>query len=149
MQRVANQAGAHATADGRSSFVGPGGGNKIGEKIVDERVTLLSAPADPQLLSQPVDRDGLPLGRRTRIETSVMTELDYSHVRATEQTSQSTGAPQSIRMEGGTATIDDLITARPRGVRTTRPWHPRKVDPRTIRDTGRTRNGTVSSRTAW
>ena len=50
---------ARASDEGRSPFVKPEGGNKIGEKIVDSRVTILSDPADPQLAGQPFDGDGL------------------------------------------------------------------------------------------
>ena len=34
----------------RSAFSKAGGGNKIGEQIVNRAVTLYSDPADPQLL---------------------------------------------------------------------------------------------------
>lgn len=142
VQLVANYADARATDEGRSPFVKQGGGNRIGEKIVDERVTLLSDPADPQLLSQPFDGDGLPLGRRAWIEKGVLKELYYSRFWAKKQHTQPTGAPQSIKMEGGTATIDDLIAATPRGVLVTRLWYLREVDPRTILYTGLTRDGT-------
>jgi len=41
------------TADeGRSAFAKQGGGNKIGEKIVDPRITIFSDPQDPQLLEE-------------------------------------------------------------------------------------------------
>ena len=142
VQLVANYADARSADEGRSPFVKQGGGNRIGEKIVDERVTLLSDPADPQLLSQPFDGDGLPLGRRAWIEKGVLKELYYSRFWAKKKGTQPTGAPQSIRMEGGSATLDDLIAATPRGVLVTRLWYLREVDPRTILYTGLTRDGT-------
>src|SRR2546423_1454822 len=37
--------------EGRSAFAKQGGGNKIGEKIVDSRVTIFFDPRDPQLLA--------------------------------------------------------------------------------------------------
>ena len=42
--------------EGRSTFSKPGGGTKLGEKIVDERVTIYSDPADPDLLGAAVRR---------------------------------------------------------------------------------------------
>ena len=45
-------------------------------------------------------------------------------------------------MEGGTATVEDMIKATPRGVLVTRLWYLREVDPRTILYTGLTRDGT-------
>lgn len=142
VQLVSNYADARSADEGRSPFVKQGGGNKIGEKIVDERVTLLSDPADPQLLSQPFDGDGLPLGRQVWIEKGVLKQLYYSRFWAKKQGKQATGAPQSIKMEGGTATVDDMIRSTDRGVLVTRLWYLREVDPRTILYTGLTRDGT-------
>jgi hypothetical protein len=52
------------TADeGRSPFSKPGGGTRIGDKVMDERITLYSDPGDPMLLGQPFDNEGLPLRR--------------------------------------------------------------------------------------
>jgi predicted Zn-dependent protease len=54
--------------EGRSPFSKPGGGNRIGEKVTDERVTLFSDPTDPTLLSDPstirVCRSGARCGLR-------------------------------------------------------------------------------------
>jgi len=50
VQLLSNYADARQADEGRSPFVKPGGGNKIGEKIVDERVTIFADPNDPQLL---------------------------------------------------------------------------------------------------
>src|SRR4029079_7209536 len=64
--------------EGRSAFSKPGGGTRIGEKVVDERVTLYSDPADPGLLGQPFDNDGLPLSRVVWIEKGILRNLAYS-----------------------------------------------------------------------
>ena len=61
--------------EGRSAFAKQGGGNKIGEKIVDARVTLMSDPQDPQILAQPFDGPGLPLQRQVWVETGVLKQL--------------------------------------------------------------------------
>ena len=55
---------------------------------------------------------------------------------------QPTGAPQGMKMEGGTSSVDDLIKSTDRGVLVTRLWYLREVDPRTILYTGLTRDGT-------
>lgn len=142
VQLVGNYLDARSADEGRSPFVKQGGGNKIGEKIVDERVTILSDPADAQLLSQPFDGDGLPLGRQVWVDKGVLRQLYYSRFWAKKQGKEPTGAPQSIKMEGGTATIDDMIASTERGVLVTRLWYLREVDPRTILYTGLTRDGT-------
>lgn len=142
VQLVGNYAGAREADEGRSPFVKQGGGNKIGQKIADERVTLFSDPADPQLLAQPWDGDGLPLGRQVWIDHGVLKQLYYSRFWAKKQGQTATGAPSSLKMTGGTETLDDLIKSTERGVLVTRLWYLREVDPRTILYTGLTRDGT-------
>jgi predicted Zn-dependent protease len=131
------------TADeGRSAFAKQGGGNKIGEKIVDSRVTIFSDPQDPQLLGQPYDGQGLPLARQVWVENGMLKQLFYSRFWAQKQGKQPTGGPNSIKMVGGTTSMDDMIKSTPRGILVTRLWYLRSVDPRTILFTGLTRDGT-------
>jgi len=142
VQLIANYADARSTDEGRSPFVKQGGGNKIGEKITDERVTLFSDPTDPQLLGQAYDGEGMPLGRQVWIENGVLKQLYYSRFWAKKQGKTATGGPTSLKMAGGTQTIDDLVKSTTRGVLVTRLWYLREVDPRTILYTGLTRDGT-------
>lgn len=142
VQLIAFAATARAADEGRSPFVKEGGGNKIGEKIVDERVTLLSDPTDPQLRAQPFDGEGFPLGRRVWVQNGVLQQLVYSRFWAQKQGKQPTGGPSSVKMQPGTATMDDLIASTDRGVLVTRLWYLRQVDPRTLLYTGLTRDGT-------
>ena len=131
------------TADeGRSAFAKQGGGNKIGEKIVDSRVTIFSDPQDPQLLGQPYDGQGLPLARQVWVENGILKQLFYSRFWAQKQGKQPTGGPNSIKLVGGTTSMDDMIKSTPRGILVTRLWYLRSVDPRTILFTGLTRDGT-------
>ena len=133
---------ARSADEGRSPFAKQGGGNKIGEKIVDGRVTILSDPSDAQLLSQPFDGEGFPLGEQAWVERGVLKKLYYSRFWAQKQGRAATGAPQSIKMQGGSSSLDDMIAATERGVLVTRLWYLREVDPRTILYTGLTRDGT-------
>jgi predicted Zn-dependent protease len=142
VQLIANYADARQTDEGRSPFVKQGGGSKIGEKIVDERVTLYSDPSDPELLAQPFDGDGLPIGRQVWIENGVLKQLYYSRFWAKKQGKAATGAPSSLKLAGSTQSIDDLVKGTQRGVLVTRLWYLREVDPRTILYTGLTRDGT-------
>lgn len=142
VQLIGNYADARSADEGRSPFVKEGGGNKIGEKIVDERVSILSDPRDPQLLSQPFDQEGFPLGRQVWVENGVLKQLIYSRFWAQNQGKTPTGFPQSLKMTGGTQSVDDMIRSTPRGVLVTRFWYLREVDPRTILYTGLTRDGT-------
>ena len=128
--------------EGRIAFSKQGGGNKIGEKIVDSRVTIVSDPQDPQILSQPFDGQGLPLTRQVWVENGVLKQLFYSRFWAQKQGKQPTGFPSSLKMAGGTTSMEDMIKSTPRGVLITRLWYLRQVDPRTILYTGLTRDGT-------
>jgi predicted Zn-dependent protease len=144
IQLIGNQADARSADEGRSPFSKPGkeGGNKVGEKMFDERVNIYADPQDPQLRSQPFDGDGLPLGRQVFVEKGVLKELAYSRFWAKKMNKQPTGQGGAVKMQGGDASVDDLIKGTPRGILVTRLWYLRQVDPRTILYTGLTRDGT-------
>jgi predicted Zn-dependent protease len=142
VQLMAFALAARSADEGRSAFAKKGGGNKIGEKIVDSRVTIFSDPQDPQLLAQPYDGQGLPLSRQVWVENGVLKQLFYSRFWAQKQGKQATGGPTSIKLTGGTTSMDDMIKSTPRGILVTRLWYLRPVDPRTILFTGLTRDGT-------
>jgi predicted Zn-dependent protease len=142
VQLMAFALNARNADEGRSAFAKQGGGNKIGDKIVDPRVTIYSDPQDPQLLTQPFDGQGLPLSRQVWIDGGVLKQLVYTRFWAQKQNKQPTGFPTSVKMVGGTKSIDDLIKETPRGILVTRLWYLRQVDPRTILYTGLTRDGT-------
>ena len=139
---VAFYADARAADEGRSPFVKPGGGNKIGEKIVDERVTLYSDPHDPKILTDPFDGEGFPLTRRNWIDTGMLKEMQYGRFWAKKQGKQPTGGANNIVMGGGTMTRDQMIAGTQRGILVSRLWYLREVDPRTLLYTGLTRDGT-------
>jgi predicted Zn-dependent protease len=142
VQLIGFYADARSSDEGRSPFTKQGGGNKIGEKIVDPRISISADPFDPMILSQPWDGDGLPLGKQVFIDKGVLTELYYSRFWAKKMSKQPTGAPTSFIMSGGTTSLDDMIKSTPRGILVTRLWYLREVDPRTILYTGLTRDGT-------
>jgi predicted Zn-dependent protease len=134
--------GAREADEGRSPFVKQEGGSKVGERIVDPRVNIYSDPSDSQLLAQPFDGEGLPLGRQSWVENGVLRQLYYTRFWAKRSNTQPTGFPSSVKMQGGDQTVDQLIASTERGVLVTRLWYLREVDPRTILYTGLTRDGT-------
>lgn len=142
IQLISNYADARSADEGRSPFVKEGGGNKVGQKICDERVTIFSDPNDAQLLGQPWDFEGMPLGRQVWIENGVLKQLIYSRFWSKKQGKPATGGPTTFKMAGGTQSVEDLIKSTTRGVLVTRLWYLREVDPRTILYTGLTRDGT-------
>lgn len=133
---------ARAADEGRSFFSKSGGGNRIGERLFDERVTLLSDPADPELLDRPFDSEGLPLRRIVWVEQGVLQNLAYDRFWAQKQGKEPTGSPSTLRMLGGDASLEEMIASTERGILVTRFWYIRSVDPRTLLYTGLTRDGT-------
>jgi predicted Zn-dependent protease len=133
---------ARAADEGRSAFSKQGGGTKIGEKIVDERVTLLSDPGDPQLLSNTFDGQGLPAHRVAWIENGVLKHLTYGRFWAQKKGQQPDAGTNAVKLAGGTQSSEELIASTPRGVLVTRLYYLRPVDPRTVLYTGLTRDGT-------
>jgi len=142
VQLLAFALDARSADEGRSAFSKQGGGTKIGEKVVDERVTLLSDPADPGLLSNTFDGQGLPARRQVWIDNGVLKKLTYSRFWAQKKSQEPDAGTNAVRLVGGTASLDDLIQSTPRGVLVTRLWYLRQVDPRTELYTGLTRDGT-------
>jgi len=142
VQLIAGAAQARAADEGRSFFSKPGGGTKIGMKVVDERVTLLSDPLDPDAYGSTFGGDGLPSKKLTWIENGVVKNLSYDRWWAQQQGAEASSFPGSLRMLGGTTSIEDMIASTERGLLVTRFWYIRPVDPRTILYTGLTRDGT-------
>ena len=128
--------------EGRSFFSKQGGGNKIGEKFLDERITITSDPADPRVPFAPFDFEGLPSGRATWVENGVLRDLFYGRFWAQKSNRQPNTFPGSYAVSGGNTSIEEMIRSTERGLLVTRMWYIRPVDPRTILFTGLTRDGT-------
>ena len=147
VQLIAGAMQARAADEGRSFFSKQGGGNKIGMKVVDERVTLLTDPEDAPSTTGGFDGSGLPLEKVLWIENGVVKNLNYDRFWAQKQNVQPTRAgggfgARSLRMLGGTSSIPNMVRDTERGILVTRFWYIRAVDPRTILYTGLTRDGT-------
>ena len=133
------------TADeGRSPFSKPGGGMRVGEKVMDERITLYSDPSDPMLLGQPFDNEGLPLRRIVWIEKGMLRNLAYSRFWAQKQGKEPTGNALAggLALTGGSRTTEELIAGCTRGILVTHFFYIRSLEPRTVLQTGLTRDGT-------
>jgi predicted Zn-dependent protease len=148
---LANSLNARTSDEGRSAFSKPGGGTRMGEKVVDERVTLYSDPADPDLLAMPFDVEGFPLKRIVWIEKGVLRNLSYTRFWAQRQKMAPTGTNiysgdsnvlgGGLKMTGGTKTTDEIIAGCERGVLVTHFFYIRSLEPRTVLYTGLTRDG--------
>jgi predicted Zn-dependent protease len=136
------QMAARAADEGRSFFSRPGGGTRIGERLLDERVTLYTDPNDPMLFTAPFNAEGLPNRRMVWFDRGALQSLVYDRFWAQRQGQQPSGFVSGFMMQGGDATLEQMIESTERGLLVTRLWYMRPVDARTILYTGLTRDGT-------
>lgn len=150
---------ARLTDEGRSFLSKAGGGSRLGEKIMDERITLASDPGHADLPGNRWSEDGRPFGRVDWIKQGVVANLNYTRYWA-RQKGVGEGTPPlrnntpgfddigvfesrpGVIMAGGTAGLDALVQSVRRGILVTRLWYIRLVDPQTLLYTGLTRDGT-------
>ena len=148
--------------EGRSYFSKPGGGNRVGEKLFAEAVTLRSDPLDPRVPGRPwagpgsgfgggggggmffglaAVNQGLPVQRVTWIEKGVLRKLATDRYWAQKTKSEPIPYTPNLVMDGGKGTVDDLVAGCARGLLVTRFWYIRAVNPQTFQLTGLTRDG--------
>ena len=128
--------------EGRSFFSKAGGGNKLGERFLDPRVSIVSDPASPTAPSSAFNGGGLPNRRMVWVENGTVANLQYGRFWAQKQGKQPTGFADGFSMAGGSSSVEEMIRSTERGLLVTRLWYIRPVDPRTILFTGLTRDGT-------
>ena len=133
---------ARSADEGRSFLSKPDGKTRLGEKMLDEQVTLYSDPLNEELPTNNYSDEGLPQVKTTWIEKGVIKNLYYSRYWAQQKGVKPVPAPGGMIMEGGTASLEDLIRSTEKGILVTRLWYIRSVDPQTLLYTGLTRDGT-------
>lgn len=136
---------ARSADEGRSFLGKAGGGTRLGEKLLDERVHLYSDPLHPALPGNKWADDGLPQRRIEWFEGGVVRNLRYSRYWARKkglaEDQVAIGGGPTI-MTGTDTRLEDLIKGVKRGVLVTNLWYIRQVDPQTLLQTGLTRDGT-------
>jgi PmbA protein len=138
-----------ALQEGRSFMVG-----KIGQQIVDPRVSIWDDGLSPDTIPWPFDFEGVPKQRVDLIEKGVARGVVYDSYRAgKEQNKASTGHalpapnpsgpfPLNKLFSPGNATLDEMIASTERGIYVTRFHYTRPVEPTQVVITGMTRDGT-------
>jgi predicted Zn-dependent protease len=142
LERIIFGLDARTADEGRSYLSKPGGSTRLGEKMVDERVTIYSDPLNAELPTNTWTGDGRPQEKTTWIEKGVVKNLTYSRYWAEKKGVKAIPAPDGIIMEGGTKSLEELIKGTKKGILVTRLWYIRDVDPQTLLLTGLTRDGT-------
>ncbi len=137
-----------AMQEGRSFMAG-----KIGQQIVDPRVSIWDDGLDPQGLPVPFDFEGVPKQRVDLIENGVARGVVYDSYRAGKEGRASTGhalpAPNSfgpfplnVFFGAGEASLEEMIASTDKGLYVTRFHYTRPVEPTRVVITGMTRDGT-------
>jgi predicted Zn-dependent protease len=128
--------------EGRSYLSKKGGGTKLGEKIVDERVNIYTDPWNEEVPVGNWANGGMSRKKMDLIKSGTVANLIYDRYWASQKNAEPTPFPGNRIMEGGNASIEDMIKDTKKGVLVTRFWYIRAVDPQTLLYTGLTRDGT-------
>ncbi len=140
--------GALSLQEGRSFMT-----DRLGEKLTSEQITLRDDGFDSRGAPMPFDFEGVPKQRLPLIEKGVARGVVYDTATAAKDGKPSTGhalpapnpwgpMPLNLFLDGGDASLDDLIAGTPRGLLVTRFWYTNVVHPRKTVITGLTRDGT-------
>ncbi|HEY8969486.1 MAG TPA: TldD/PmbA family protein [Puia sp.] len=133
---------ARSADEGRSFMSKAGGGNRLGEQLMDTKVNIYSDPFNPELPSSTWNGEGQLLTKRNWIEKGVVKNLSYSRFWADKKKVDPVPGPSNVIMDGGTASLEELIKSTEKGILVSRLWYIRMVDPQTLLLTGLTRDGT-------
>jgi predicted Zn-dependent protease len=134
---------ARSAEEGRSAFSAPGGRTRVGEKVFDDRISIMSDPWREDLPGAQAAASGLPSQVVYLVRDGVLENLVYSRYWAERQKRQPTPGPVNriVQASGRTSTVAEMIRSADRALLVTRFWYIRSVDPRTATLTGLTRDG--------
>lgn len=134
---------ARSADEGRSAFSAAGGKTKLGEKIFDEKITIYSDPWHAELPGSQSAQGGLPAQRIVMVDEGVLKTLTYNRFWAKQKNAEPTPGPVNtiIETSGPTQTLEQMIASTERGILVSRFWYIRGTDPRTMSQTGLTRDG--------
>ena len=134
---------ARSADEGRSPYSTPGGKTKVGQQLLDERISIYSDPWHPELPASPAAQDGIPAQKIYFVRHGVLENLEYSRFWAKEKGKEPTPGPvnEIIESSAAPASLETMIQSMSRGLLVSRFWYIRFVDPRTALFTGLTRDG--------
>jgi predicted Zn-dependent protease len=128
---------------------------RIGERVMDERISIWDDGLAAEGTPMPFDYEGVPKQRVAFIERGVAAGVVWDTYLAGKQGGelQSTGhalpagstigaLPLHMFMAPGDATVDEMVRDVKRGLWVSRFWYTRTVHPLNVITTGMTRDGT-------
>jgi predicted Zn-dependent protease len=131
--------------NGQGPFADPNrkGWTKIGQRVLDPRITVSADPMDPDLGFPPFDRSGYAYHAVDWIKDGVLKELAYQRWYAIKALGINRGLPSSgaYRMSGGNSSIEDMIATTKRGLLVTRFSGVQVIDRNSLMSVGYTRDG--------
>ena len=119
------------------------GQTKLGQKVFGDNITIRSDVGNTILRQTPIGPDGLASRPVTWIEKGAVKSLFYDRYWAKKQQKPftPTGPTQSLVMDGGEATVEQMIKSTKRGLLCSFFWYIRPVEQMTLLNTGMTRDG--------
>ncbi|HEC78212.1 MAG TPA: TldD/PmbA family protein [candidate division WOR-3 bacterium] len=134
--------------EGRSFLTG-----KLGQKVVDESITIIDDPFRKTGFAFPFDFEGVPKRRYVLIEKGIAKNVVYDSLTASRAGKKSTGhalsapnpfgpIPLNLVMKGGADSIAKLIKDTKKGILVTRFHYTNVIEPHKLTFTGMTRDGT-------
>jgi len=127
---------------------------KLGQKLMGENITIRDDAFHPMMVwAEPFDYEGMPRRMVNLIEKGIAKGPVYDLKTAAKDKTETTGhglpqpntygpMPSNLVLEGGSASLEDMIKSTKRGVLVTRFWYNRVVDRKIPVITGMTRDGT-------
>jgi PmbA protein len=128
---------------------------RIGKQIFHPTIAIRDDVGHPLQSGAPFDGEGVPRSVVQLVESGVPKAVVYSRGSAAKAGSGCTPTghgieipndsgetPENLVIDGGNATVDDMIASTGRGILVTRLWYIREVDPYEKIMTGMTRDGT-------
>jgi predicted Zn-dependent protease len=137
-----------AVRDQRSCFT-----ERLGKQVMGTNISLADDVTHPLQTGLPFDGEGMPRQRVVLVERGVPRNLVYARATAKKMRARPTGhamplpnewgeAPLNLVLQGGNASLEEMIASTGRGILVTRLWYIREVDPYEKIMTGMTRDGT-------
>lgn len=142
LQLMLSAMDARTADEGRNFFGKRGSGNRIGDQLFSEKVTIYSDPFNAENPASPFATDGRPQRKTTWVEKGVLKNLAYSRYWAKQKNVEAVPPAPGVIVEGSDQSLEDLIKGSGKAVLVTRFWYIRMVDPQTLVHTGLTRDGT-------